>query len=474
MKKAILYEKLIEYAKNGNYGFHMPGHKRNEKLLAGLDPFEIDITEIDGFDNLHDSKGIIRDSMNNIASYIGTKNTWYLVNGSTCGILTAISAVTNIGDSIIIGRNCHKAVYNAAEIRNLRVNYLYPSYIEDMGIYGNYKPEELEELFRINNNIKAVVITSPTYEGVVSDIGEIAKITHANGAILIVDEAHGAHFFASEILPKPAYKLGADLVIESAHKTLSSLTQTAMLHYVGDNVDVPKIEKYLAIYQSSSPSYLMMASIEKAMCDAYQQGDEKIENLLTKLEKFRKNVNKLKNFFCIETVVKERQDIYALDPTKLIIGIKNNNINGNKLAKILRDKYKLELEMTSVNYVLAMTSMADDLSKIDDLEKALFEIDKIIECEFNVDKINMKNLRNIIKLSAYEASLKEKEINLLDEAVNKIAAEYIFLYPPGVPLLVPGEEISKDMIEEIKKYKKENLNICGLYGKTLNEIKVLK
>ena len=175
--------------------------------------------------------------------------TWFLVNGSSCGILAAISAVTNIGDKIIIGRNCHKAVYNCAKLRNLDVEYVYPSYIAKYGINGGYNKGEIENILKKNRDVKAVVLTSPTYDGIVSDIEEIARVVHKYNTVLIVDEAHGAHFGISEKIPVPAYKLGADLVIESTHKTLPAMTQTALLHLKGDRIDAGKVQEMLSIFQ---------------------------------------------------------------------------------------------------------------------------------------------------------------------------------------------------------------------------------
>ena len=274
MCEKILYDKLIEYSKSGTYPLHMPGHKRNTKLLQGVDPFDIDITEITDFDNLHNAEGIIKESMENAAKYYGVKKTWYLVNGSSSGILAAIHSVTDIGDKILIGRNCHKSVYNAIEARNLNAEYVYPEFIDELNMCGGYEPEKIREILCNNSDIKAVVITSPTYEGIVSDIKKIAEVVHAQGAILIVDEAHGAHFRVSDKLPRPAYECGADIVIESVHKTLPSLTQTALLHLNSDRVLEKKITKALAIYQTSSPSYLLMASIEKCIYYMSKNGKE--------------------------------------------------------------------------------------------------------------------------------------------------------------------------------------------------------
>ena len=225
-----LYDKLKEYSKSDFYPFHMPGHKRNVNLIKEQYGIDIDITEIDGFDMLYEADDVLKDAMERAKKFWGTEKTYFLVNGSTVGILTAMHSCLTQGDRIIIGRNCHKAVYNASELLKLNNTYLYPKYIPKYGINGGYSAKELENLFEKNSNIKAVVITSPTYDGIVSDIKTLADITHKNGAVLIVDEAHGAHFGISDKFPKPAYDMGADLVIESMHKTLPTFTQTALLH----------------------------------------------------------------------------------------------------------------------------------------------------------------------------------------------------------------------------------------------------
>ena len=216
--------------------------------------------------------------MKNASDFFETYRTWFLVNGSSCGILAAISAVTNIGDKIIIGRNCHKAVYNCAKLRNLDVEYVYPSYIAKYGINGGYNKGEIENILKKNRDVKAVVLTSPTYDGIVSDIEEIARVVHKYNTVLIVDEAHGAHFGISEKLPVPAYKLGADLVIESTHKTLPAMTQTALLHLKSDRIDAGKVQEMLSIYETSSPSYVLMCSIDKCIREIQKNGHKDMMN----------------------------------------------------------------------------------------------------------------------------------------------------------------------------------------------------
>lgn len=494
-----LYDKLIKYGKNGNYGFHMPGHKRNVKFLEDMDVFDIDITEISDFDNLHHAEGIIKEAMDNASDFWGTDKTWFLVNGSSCGILAAINAVTDIGDGIIIGRNCHKAVYNAATIRDLNVTYLYPEYISEYGINGGYNPEKLEELFEQNKDIKAVVITSPTYDGIVSDVEKMAEITHRYGAVLIVDEAHGAHLGISDKLPVPAYRLGADLVIESIHKTLPSLTQTAMLHMCGDRVSSDKVEECLGVYQSSSPSYVFMAAIDKCIRQLQKDGKENIERLLTIDETFRKNVNNLKYFFVPGKEMIGTKNVYDVDITKFVIYVDPKVCDGKRLADILRDEYHFEMEMESIKYVLAITTICDDENEIMRLAESLEEIEsRFCDIESSEDKNCFDGKGNHSKVTDFEPAMKQLGITdfellknevtysiceakkrcadkvKIESSEGMVSAEFLYLYPPGIPLLVPGEVISKELLEQISDFKRRNMNINGLKDKENRYIEVVR
>ena len=472
-QKKSFYNELIEYSKNGRYPLHMPGHKRNERLFDGIDPYKVDITEIDGFDNLHNPKGIILDAMKNASDFFETDRTWFLVNGSSCGILAAISAVTNIGDKIIIGRNCHKAVYNCAKLRNLDVEYVYPSYIAKYGINGGYNKGEIENILKKNRDVKAVVLTSPTYDGIVSDIEEIARVVHKYNTVLIVDEAHGAHFGISEKLPVPAYKLGADLVIESTHKTLPAMTQTALLHLKGDRIDAGKVQEMLSIYETSSPSYVLMCSIDKCIREIQKNGQQRYDELLNVINKIRKNVNKCKYISIPCEELKNQNNVFDVDVTKLIINVNNSGITGKQLGDILRYKYNIEVEMDSLKYVLGITTICDDYKELERLAEAVKEIDKSLEEKQN-ENISVELLKNKRMYSIYETDLKEKNAVNLFDSKDCISCEFVFLYPPGIPLVVPGEVITEELLEQIKVYLEANMNISGLKDNSNKTIEVVK
>lgn len=378
MPNGKLYEKLIEYSKKGRYPLHMPGHKRQVKLFDGVDPYDIDITEIKNFDDLHNATGIIKEAMDAASDFLGTDRTWFVVNGSTCSNLSAIHAVTEIGDHIVVGSNCHWSVTNAAEIRNLKVTFIEPIQIENLEIKGGYNPEKLEKILAENSDIKAVVLTSPTYDGIISDIESLAKVVHEYDAVLIVDEAHGAHLGISDQWPEPAYNKGADVVVQSAHKMLPAMTQTSLLHLMGHRVDEEKISHALDLYESSSPSYVLMASLDYAMKYAQEEGEENLNELLTTLEYFRKTVNNTHHFSTLDRSIEGKSDIYAIEPSKLPIIIKSNVISGEELADILRYEYNYEVEFAKETYILAMTSMCDDFEKIEELARAIQDIDEKI------------------------------------------------------------------------------------------------
>ena len=257
MEREHLYQQLISYGESDVYPFHMPGHKR--RALPFPNPYTIDITEIDGFDNLHHAEGLIREAEERAAKLYGADRSYYLVNGSTCGLLAAICAAARRGDKVLAARNCHKAVYHAISMQGLAAEFLYPA-ITRGDLQGQITAAQVEEALTKHPDIAVVILTSPTYEGIVSDVAAIAACCHAHGAALIVDEAHGAHFGFGAGFPENAVRLGADAVIMSLHKTLPSFTQTALLHCNGTRIDPGRVARYLGVYETSSPSEWMHAS----------------------------------------------------------------------------------------------------------------------------------------------------------------------------------------------------------------------
>ena len=469
------------------YPFHMPGHKRAEGIkLSFPDPFSVDITEIDGFDNLHHPEGILKESMKWASSLYGSDHTWYLVNGSTCGLLSAISAAVPHRGKILVSRNCHKAVYHGIYLNHLEAVYVYPQPVPGLGIQGGILPEDVENALKKDPDIQAVLIVSPTYDGIVSDVEAIAKIVHKAGLPLIVDEAHGAHFAYGDAFPKSALELVADAVIQSVHKTLPSLTPTALLHVKNNRpdggcyLDVKKVERYLQIYQSSSPSYVLMASIENSifLMDQYRK-EGKVAEFEADLLKIRKKLEKMKYLLLVEEKLVGTAGISDVYISKIVVSVRGSGLTGEMLSRILREKYHLEMEMTGGTYVLAMTTVADTQEGLDRLKSALLEIDDQLEAKTAVSG-SIEISGELPRLEQYftpqEAAEREEDGEAEEipwkESEGHISLEYAYLYPPGSPVIVPGERISREAVELLCYYETQNLQIEGI--QTEGKIKVWK
>lgn len=517
-----ILSKLDKYKDENIVPMHMPGAKRNKELIELYmgdmgNPYEKDITEINGFDNMHNAETIIKDAFDEAAELYGADESWYLVNGSTAGNMSAICGVTHKNDVVIMARNCHISVYNAVILNELNPVYIYPEYDEE---YGYYKGITLKEIKVIvdkyssdhdRNDIKAVILTSPTYEGNVSDIKSIAEYLHQYNIPLIVDEAHGAHFNFSESFPQSAVKSGADVVINSVHKTLPSLTQTAIMHINYGIVDVERIRRYWNIYQSTSPSYILMSSIARSLSIVKNDGDKLFAEYVDKLTILRNGLSELKHIRLINTD----------DISKLVLGYKD--------AKWLYDtlfyKYKIQLEMSSIKYVIAMTSIFDSQEYYDRFLAALKEIDeeldnrvlaalkeideeidesiskydredilnskvdKDLDNRFNSihngeadnrlnyssinnqdngNKINVADFRDEQALTIAQAFNRRDlsgcdEIQMNNEKIyGKISGESVYVYPPGIPILCPGEVITRKIIAILQAAGEAGLEVVGV------------
>lgn len=473
LSEGSLVQALAEYSETDAYPFHMPGHKRNPDYMALPPVNSIDITEIDGFDNLHHAEGILRKAQDRAALVRGAGRSWFLVNGSTCGLLAAISACTVRGGRILVARNCHKAVYNAIELRGLKPVYYYPAIDKHYGIYGAVDSEGIRRLLQKYAKIQAVVITSPTYEGVISDIGAIADTVHEFNIPLIVDCAHGAHLGYSEDFPLSPVSLGADLVIESLHKTLPSMTQTALLHLCGSRVNVRRLEKYLSIYQTSSPSYVMMASMDQCMELLQKHRTELFCSYSRRLMKLRSCFRELENIRLLGAGDLCSVQGSSYDNSKLVFYISKCPGKGQWLYDRLREDYHLQMEMVSADYVLAMTSICDTDEGFRRLEDAIKELDRRLCAKAPENLFSAKGAERATLLClpdggetpvlcSEEAAAYSTEWVDIKQACGRISQTYLYLYPPGVPFLVPGERITRQTLEVVRRYQCAGLTVLGM------------
>lgn len=460
-----LYEKLLRHGREGSYPFHMPGHKRNP-AWSFENPYAWDITEIDGFDDLHHPEGILKEAMEEAACIYGAAHSFFLVNGSSCGLLAALQAAVRPGEKLLVARNCHKSVYHSALQGQLQVTYVYPQRVDDWGINGSISPEDVENLLKKEPDIRVVVITSPTYEGIVSDVAQIARAVHAHGAALIVDEAHGAHFSFGGGFPASAVQLGADIVVQSLHKTLPSLTQTAILH-IGKNsrISAEWVQKYLSIYESSSPSYVLLASIDRCVRYMNGEGRQQLSAFRQQLLSYRKqlagHIRLLDPAPC--------KEVFAYDESKLFFHCPGK---GEWMAEKLRKEYSLESEKADGDSVLLMTSLMDQKEGLDRLLKAAEQIGSALQKSTPV-ALWAGNLAGEAVCTLAEAFHSLQEPTPLWESEGRVSGEFVYLYPPGIPVLAPGERITKACLSYLKEQKEKGARIKGMADKDSENLLVL-
>lgn len=466
-----LFEKLSAYGASDYYPYHMPGHKRRLKTDTMRELAQIDITEIDGFDNLHDAQDILKRIQEEAAAAYGAEESFFLVNGSTAGILSAISTAVSPGGKILMVRGAHKSAYHAAYLRDLQIAYLWSGVHPLFGCNLPATAKEVEEALQQTLDVQAVFIVSPTYEGLTADVKSIAEAAHKRNIPLIVDEAHGAHLGFDGRWPESSVKQGADLVIQSLHKTLPAPTQTAILHVNGKLVDRCGLRRFLGIYQTSSPSYIFMAAMEDAIATTSANREKLFGDFWEYWKGMTESLSACRNLIFL----KEENS----DPGKLAVMDKTGFLDGEQLYEMLLHKYHLQPEMAAGRYVLAMFTIGDTKEGYERLTKALLEIDeyitaerkqrtqeKLMEREGNrmADAVTpvciQKKTQAVIGIGrAWDTP---KEWVLLKDAEGKTAGEYVNLYPPGSPIIVPGEIFTKDILTEIAAYRQQGFHVQGV------------
>ncbi len=454
---------IADYLKKDTVSFHMPGHKGSHlyrrfgyhEFLDGI--MDYDITEIAGADNLFQAEGIIKRVQDRYARLYDCKKSYLLINGSSGGNIAAILASVSKGKQLIMARNCHKSVFNALTLGGIRPVYAYPEMIEEFGISGAVSPVEIERLIKENPDAEAVMITSPNYYGVCSDIKAIAEIAHQYGKILIVDEAHGAHLHFSAALPPSAIQSGADLVINSTHKTLASFTQSAALHYNTDLVDQYILEDKLQCVQSTSPSYLLMTSMDISAEILERHGHELMDEWVRNLTAFYDRITSIPG-------VKTMGKLKGLDWTKINLGMGELGIAGAQLDKIFLNDYNIYIELFTGDWIMAMTGIGNTDKDYDRFANALEEISrKTRESGLEIQRTEHKvdSLVPPKQAVMFDIPVAKKRVKLADSK-GMICGSSIIPYPPGIPLICPGERIDDDAIAYIQAMRNMGEKVIGV------------
>ena len=432
----MLNKKIDSYLKNNPYPFHMPGHKRSHILRSDL-PYGRDFTEIDGFDNLNDPNDIFVKMEKDLANIYKVKDAIISTNGSTCGILSAIRSLCKDNKNILIQRSSHKAVYNSALINRLNIDYI-DIKTNDLGAIVDIDYDDLENKIK-NKSYGALVVTSPSYEGYKLDLEKIYNLGQKYKTKVFVDMAHGSHLVLDGY-----YKDFFDIAVTSFHKNLSALTPSAAL-LVNDRSLVNDLRFNMAIFQTSSPSYVILQSI-----------DEMIENFVKFSDLYRNLEKNLDDLYALNLKNLKLIDNPRKDRSKILISTKNTNINGNDLLNLLK-KENIEIEMAYPSYALLIASIYDSKDGFDRLKKSLTKIDESLKPAQNI--INFSYAIPEKKYQIYEALEKGRHLYDLDKSLGKISADFIYAYPPGIPLISPGEIIDQDILDNINRLKANGISI---------------
>lgn len=428
----------------------MPGHKFGSIAdLAKLDLTALDNTEVIGMDNLYEAEGVIKEAMTLMAGFYNAKHTLFLTNGSTAGILASILATCKEGDYLIVARNAHHSVWSGLILAGVIPIYITPEYHIEEDLIGEIKVQTVEAAMEQYPEAKGVLIVSPTYEGVVSNIKAIAESVHKANKILIVDEAHGAHFILGEDFPASSISQGADLVINSMHKTLPALTQSGLLHIGSEKIELEKVVASLRMIQTSSPSYIMMGVMDyiRAYISTHRNliKEQYIDVLLAMRQRLKRELKQLK------LIDKES---YCYDRSKLVISTKKTNITGYELAQLLDTKYNIIVEAALETYIILITTMADKKEHLMRLEEALITIDKESQgIAYRQPVYQWIEKDVVVGKKPRDVYNDRQEWIRLEESIGKVSASNLMLYPPGIPIICVGERISQEHLDIIIRFK---------------------
>jgi len=476
-----LIEALVKNKNRNIVPFHMPGHKKGRGIhrrfarLMRTNPFAIDMTEIPGLDDLHNPVGPIKESQQRAARLFGADRTFFLVNGSTVGIHAALLSVCRRGEEVLLPRDMHRSVIGACILAGLKPRYLPLQLDAEYLIPYPSAPEEIAAMLERYPLIRAVFQVYPSYYGLAGDLSKTAEVVHRYNIPLVVDEAHGAHFIFSGELPQTALQSGADISIQSTHKTLDAFTQASMLHVKSKIIDDSKIARQLGILQSTSPSYLLMASLDAATGHLEMSGRRLMGKTIKIARYIREQISRIPGIKYLGEDLCGLSGVTAVDPTKIYISLTDLGLSGYQAAEMLLKKYHIQVELCDRFCILCMLSIGSSPEDGDRLISALTDI-----ASKTLPDGGEKSLPGPVYIPPPQVILNPEEAwfaqlrqVLLKEAVGEVAGELVAPYPPGIPLLCPGEMITNEIVDLIWELKSWDCTFHGPGDPTLDTIKVV-
>lgn len=469
-KRCPYIEAYRKYLKEKEAVFDVPGHHQARlpsefNRLFGNNITKFDVNAPRGMDNLLNPKGAIKEAQKLFAEACHADEAKFLINGSTSGNQIMIMSTLNNNDKILLPRNIHKSVISSLILSGATPVFLMPEIDQDTEIVNQISYKEWKKAIDKNSDAKAIFIINPTYFGATTDLKKIVNYAHSKGMIVLVDEAHGSHFYFSRHTPISAMDAGADMSTLSIHKTGGSLTQSSVLLYKKDRIDEYQVNKTFNFLTTTSPNSFLLASLDSARKFLVFQGSRYIYKAIKLAEEARSRINNIKGFIARDKSYFISKGSYAYDETKVVVELDNLSITGFELYNILRDKFNIQIELAETYVFLLLFTVGSNKKDIDVLCNALFKISKKYYNE-NVTYPNHRYMKDFPKLVsrprvAFHAPLK---VVKLDNALNKISKEMIMIYPPGIPLIIPGERFTKEVIQELKYYRKRKANILSDYA----------
>lgn len=472
---APIIDALREFDQKKIISYDVPGHKRrihedDFQKLVGKEVYLMDVNAPVGLDTLADPKGVIKESLELAAEAYKADNAFYLVNGSSSGVQIMIMTVCYDGEKILIPRNSHKSVTNALILSGAVPVFMEPEINQKFGIAGGMTLQTIQKYVLANPDAKALFLVYPTYYGACFDLKQIIEYAHSKDIVVMVDQAHGAHFSFSSALPKSAAELGADLVVASTHKTGGSLTQSAMLLHSGNLVKYHSVKKRVLMLHTTSPSYLLMASLESARKLMATKGEEIFSELVHECRKVKKEISKIPGLSVLDET---DTDSMTYDPTKIVVNVTKLGLDGFDVYDIMFEKYGIQLELAEPAIVLAVIGIGDTKETVGKLADAFKDLSASYYGKYEMLDIPEDIVYVPPQIMSPRQAFYADKISVgINEAVGRVAAEAVMIYPPGIPICIPGELITADMADEIL-YCQKNSNCVQKDSKETGQILVV-
>lgn len=475
--EAPLFEALVRYLQKDKAAFHTPGHKQGAAMdpqwidLVGREIFRLDLTVLPETDCLFHPQGAIKQAQDLAARAYGAERSYFLVNGSTGGNLSMLMGVLFPGDKVIVPRHSHKSVISGLIMTGALPVYIHPQTVKEWDLILNVSPDSVKKALADNPGARAVFVSSPTYHGICCDLKSIVKISHLQDRIVMVDQAHGPHLIFHPQLPTSASEAGADIWVESTHKIISGLTQAAMLHLRGPNIDVRDLESVLLLTQTTSPSYLLLASLDLARRQMALHGQKLLDRAINIAQEIRETINGLRGLYCLSA-----KDVapFDLDPTKLTVFVDGLGLTGYQASRILNEHYDIQAEMADWDHVAFIISIADDARSRDRLLSGLRSLARDWrQRRRRKFKVKFPTDYPPLSLTPREAYFASYRTVPLKQAVGEIPTEFITVYPPGIPVIVPGERITAEAVEYVEAMRRLGAIIVSPMAKGSESIRVV-